>query len=214
MNESGIEVVPNGDGITIDLPQRELGGLKKLGWPIVGMASIGTLFMIFWISMPVSWGVDLLRQGQKFGWLFVAFGSLGLGGLFASAKFLIFGIALLRDKTRCSVTVSKNRIVSREKFGWFSLKQKVKRSEVNQIFVLPIGSTGSSSDGASGSALGFVESFFGGDTSNFYGISNQKRDGQMIAPAYPKEILDSVAASIVPSRATIPKAAVSGRCRI
>ena len=196
MHESEIEVVPNGEGVTIHLPQRELGGFKKAGWLIVGISSIGTLFMIFWISMPVSWGVDLLRQGQMFGWLFVAFGSLGLGGLYASAKFLALGISVLRDKTRCSVTVSDKRIVSQEKFGWFGWKQKIKRSEVDQIFVLPIGSIGSSREEPSGSGLGFLESIFDGDTSNFYAITNQKRDGQMIAPGYPKEIVDSVATTI------------------
>lgn len=198
MNESGVDIEPIGDGVAIHLPRRELGSLRKVGWIIVGFSLLGTLFLIGWMATPVWWGVDLIRQGKTFGWLLVAFGCLGLGGLYATVKYLTLGISILRDKTHCSITVFENRILGRERFGWFSMKHKMERSEFKQIFVLPIGSVNDSRGETSGNqlVLGLVESFFGGDSRNFYGIANQKRNGTMLAPGYPKEILDSVAAAM------------------
>ena len=198
MNESAIDVEPIGDGVAIHLPYRQLGNLKRVGWIIVALSLMGAIFLIGWISTPLLWGIDLIRQGQMFGWLLVAFGSLGFIGLFAAVRFLTLGICILCNRTRCSITVSESRILGREKFGWFSFKSKWDRSEFKQIFVMPIGSIGSSREVESGnrSALGFIESFFGGEGKNFYAMSNKKRNGDTIGTGYPKEVIDAAAVAI------------------
>jgi len=197
MDESEIDIESVGDGIAIHLPDRKLGDAKKAGWVIVGMAAVGMLFMLCWILTPVSMGVGLIRKGEMFGWLFVAFGSLGLGGLYAAGKFLSLGVAVLRDKTRCTITVTDEKIVAREKFGWFSYKRQMDREEIEQLFIMPVGSIRGSRDvnKDNRTSLKVLESFFG-DVSDFYAITNRKRDGDMMAAGYSREILDSAAAAI------------------
>jgi len=198
MDESEIDIEPIGDGVRIHLPNRKLGGAKKVGWAILVMALLITLFMISWIAMPVGWGIGIMMKGEMLGALFIAFGCLGLGGLYAAAKFIALGVAVLKDRTRCSVSIEENRLLCREHFGWFSYKRKIPRDSIDQLYIAPVGAMGSSRSETSENRSGVVmiDSVLGGDVSNLYSIITNKRNGKRIVPGYPKEILDLAASAI------------------
>ena len=45
------------------LPSRELGPLRKFGWIAVAAGTFVFLFMVSWIGMPLSMGVELIMDG-------------------------------------------------------------------------------------------------------------------------------------------------------
>ena len=200
MEYPGIKIEPNGSGIEILLPVRDIGNAKNAGFLAIAFGIFVSVFMAFWTGTPISWGVQLINQGGPvwFGALFMAFGCLGLGGLFFALKLIVFGTVVLRNKTRCSVMVEPNLIVSKEIFGWFSHKHKVNREKVDQLYVVPLGATVKSGmDAQSGNeSPKFIKSIFGSKLEHLFAISTSKRDGALIALGYPKEIIESVAHAI------------------
>ncbi|QEG22606.1 hypothetical protein [Mariniblastus fucicola] len=198
MEESGIEITPLGDGVEICLPCRLLGGVARAGWFVIAFGAMATLFMISWISVPVGWGINVVWQGNIFGLLLVGFGCFGLVGLYGTAKLLALGMAIVHNRTRCVVTVGPKRIVSCERFGWFSFKTKINRGDVKQLFVLPLAAvkSGERDSDDEQKALGLLGTFFGGDASDFFSISTRKLKGKLIAPAYPADVLQPVAAAV------------------
>ncbi len=198
MPDSEFDIEPTGDGIVIHLPFRKLDGAYKLGWIVIAFATFMTLFMAAWIATPVAWGVALLRQGEMFGTLFIAFGCFGFGGLFFALKVMAFGVALVRNRIRCSVIVDGDRVVNHERFGWFGLKTRIERSKVETLFVAPLTIVNDEDDEKpSRPTLRLFDSLFGTNAAEFYLIRTEKRKGRVIAPLYSREILDSVAAAIV-----------------
>jgi len=99
------------------LPSRDLGGLQQFGWVPLGGGVFTGLFMLFWIAGPLLSGIDLLQQGQWFGWLLVAFASTGLVGLSAAVAMLVFGLAVLRQNTFGMIELRGDRLVAWERFG-------------------------------------------------------------------------------------------------
>jgi len=198
MITASIEVEPLGDGVTINLPCRKLGTARRIGWLPIGFGIFLCFFMITWIATPMIMGIGVLRQGQMFGWLIIGFGCIGLVGLFHAIRIFVLGISILRDRTRCTVTVEDSKIVNREKFGWFSHKFKFKRSDIDRLFVVPITSVEVSSEGdTDGPGVHrFFEFLFGNDLHKHFAITPRKRGGKLIAAAYPEELLVSVATAI------------------
>lgn len=198
MTNSNVEIEPLGDGIAIHLPYRQLGSAKRIGWLPLAFGVFVSLFMIGWIATPVFWGIEILKKGEVFGWLFIGFGSIGLIGLYHTMKILAAGISILNNQMRCTVTVNESQIVNREKFGWFSHKYKFKRSDIEQLFVVPISSVSVSPDRESSevNTSGLIEFLFGDNHHLQFTITPQKRGGKLIAAAYPRGLLDEVAETI------------------
>jgi len=51
-----------GDGVRYRLPYRKLGRGRHLGWIGIGFGAFVTLFMIAWMSGPISGGIKRLGQ--------------------------------------------------------------------------------------------------------------------------------------------------------
>ena len=198
MADSEIDIEPIGNGIKIQLPNRTLGSAKKVGWLILLLSVMVTLFMIGWIAVPASMGVGMLVKGDMSGALFLVFGCVGLGGLYTAAKMMSLAIAVLRDRTRSSVSIDGKRILCREHFGWFSHRRKIKRDEVDQLYIAPVGVMSNSGGGRSEgrSVVDMIDSILDADLGSLYSIVTKKRNGKQIVPGYSKEILESVASAI------------------
>ncbi len=65
MSDSRIDVEPTGDGITIHLPFRELGGAAKAGWIAIGLGFCIALFMVGWIATPVTFSHEVTTCRRK-----------------------------------------------------------------------------------------------------------------------------------------------------
>lgn len=200
MEETNFRIEPIGDGIEIHLPRRNLEGIAKVGWLLIGFGLFGTIFMAFWIGTPISWGIDMIvnQGGPKwFGALFIGFGCLGLGGLYIAIKAIAFGVVVLRNRTRCSVRVERNRVVGKERFGWFNHKTRVKRDQISELFILPL-SSASEPDikGKPASPSKLAASMFVSNFESLHAISTSARSGTLLAIGYQRELLESVATAI------------------
>lgn len=196
MTKPAIDIEPTGDGVSIRLPFRDLDGARKAGWIAIGFGGFATLFMIAWITGPVSIGIGLVRQGDMFGAAIIAFGCLGLLGLLATAKIVAFGYALLRNQIRCTVYMDEKHIVNREQFGWFSHKTKLKRDSVKNLFIAPLAMSDSDDHESNRNTVNFFDSLFDGNASELSLIRTDKRKGKIIAPGYSRELLEMVATAI------------------
>ena len=136
MQASEIQVESAAGRTRLRLPLRDLGGLRHFGWLAIGGGVFTGLFMLFWISGPLLSGIDLLQQGQWFGWLLVGFASTGLIGLSAAITMLVFGIALLRQNTYGLIELRGDRLVAWERFGL--LWKRVTNVPLDQIQALEI----------------------------------------------------------------------------
>ncbi len=117
MSASEIQVESAAGRTRLRLPMRDLGGLRQFGWLAIGGGVFTGLFMLFWISGPLLSGIDLLQQGQWFGWLLVGFAGTGLIGLSASVAMLLFGTAVLRQKTYGLIEIQGDRLLAWECCG-------------------------------------------------------------------------------------------------
>lgn len=136
MSASEIQVESAAGRTRLRLPMRDLGGLRQFGWLAIGGGVFTGLFMLFWISGPLLSGIDLLQQGQWFGWLLVGFASTGLIGLSAAVTMLTFGIALLRQNTYGLMEIRSDRLLAWERFGL--LWKRVTNVPLDQIRALEI----------------------------------------------------------------------------
>ena len=55
----------SGGGTRFVLPRRQLAGVRKFGWIIIGFGGFVTAFMIFWMSGPILSGVKQLQEQQE-----------------------------------------------------------------------------------------------------------------------------------------------------
>ena len=115
------------------LPTRQLDDVAKYGWGLIAAGLILTLFMVFWIATPLSWGVDLIRQKVMFGWLFVLFSATGLGGLFFGIRFLVLGFNIKNNRSRVELSIRNNKLISTEKLGWFDWRRKVRLDSIDEL---------------------------------------------------------------------------------
>ena len=197
MDQNGIEIEPTAGGVSIHLPFRQLGSGRKIGWVPLAFGVFVSLFMLAWIGIPMSWGIDLLMQGQLFGLLFIGFCCLGFSGLFFAAKVVTLGISILIDRTRSTVEVTDTQIVNRERFGWFSHKLEVDRKDVSKLFVTRVSSLSASPADDSQPAFGVLEFLFGNDLHKFFAITGKEQsDKPVAAPFYPEILVQSVAKAI------------------
>ena len=178
---NSFEAEPTSYGHKIRLPDRDLGDATIFGWALIGIGGIGSLFMLGWISGPTSEGVKMILKGQWFGCLLTAFGMLGLPGLFVAVKVFAAGLAIKRNRVGCEIRITSKRVISREKFGWFSHSIKVERKKIESLFLRPFffGEQNTSQ----------VDWFTKRVPENFYAIATEARKGKLIAAGYPSETL-------------------------
>ena len=120
--------------VLIRLPRRELGALSKSGWLLIGLGTIGILFMIGWISVPLSWAIDAFRQKE---WIFglglTAFSSTGLIGLHHIKNIFIAGVGIVADRTSTTIQWKPNELVVLEHLAWFRWKRKCKLEKIGRL---------------------------------------------------------------------------------
>ena len=121
---------------TIELPARQLGKSKLIGWiPLL----FGVILLIMGITwMSVVWRMQLNVGGPQpriFSWILFAFGGFGLMPFFYGVKTSALGIALLSNRTRTSLWLKNKTLVVSEKFFGFSLKRKVSLLNVSQLSI-------------------------------------------------------------------------------
>ena len=181
-----IEVEPTSYGQRIKLPNRDLGKAAVFGWVLIAFGSVGVLFMLGWISGPASEGIKMVLQGQWFGWLLIAFGMTGLIGLFIAAKIFAGGLALVRNRIGCEIRITNKRVISREKFGWFSFSFKVERKKIESLFLRPL-SMGEYLDRDDNTSQGnwIIDRL----PDDLYAIATHARKGSLIAAGYPSDTL-------------------------
>ena len=98
------------------LPRRQLGRIRHVGWILFGMGGFVTLFMIGWMWLPITSGIEELQQKQTGGWLSIAFGCAGILGLVPALGLLLAGIAIAFNRTSCVVDVRDGVLRTQERF--------------------------------------------------------------------------------------------------
>ena len=196
MQKDSIQCEPTGDGIRVRLPNRSLKDVAKIGWVAVVFGSFGVLFMLAWISGPVTIGVKLLQQGGPAGWMPIAFGMFGLFGLYGTTKIAVFGLCLVRNRIGCEVTVDSKQVISREIFGWFSHSTKISRTDIDGLFLVSLLAGHDAIDSNPRPSSALLRSILGAKAADLFAIRTRKRTGKMIAMGYPRETLETVAESI------------------
>ena len=191
MSTVHLEAEPTGYGQRIRLPNRDLGGMTVLGWVLVVFGSIGALFMLGWTAGPAAIGIGFIFKGEWIGYVVLAFGMLGLGGLFVALKFLAAGIAIVRNRLGCEIRITNDQVISREQFGWFSQSFKVDRKKIESLFLRPL--LPEELDGTDRPANAQIEWFAKRLPRNLHAIAIQPKKGMLIAAGYPNEIVSPLA---------------------
>ena len=190
-NEYRIEAEPTRYGQRIQLPDRDFGEASVFGWALVAFGAVGVLFMLGWIGFPVTMGIGLVLQGQWFGCLIIGFGMLGMSGLFMSLKLLTAGIAIVRNRVGCEIQITNDKLISRERFGWFSHRTKVDRKKIDSLFLRPLLSDSFEDDGGQTNLQ--IDWLTKKLPANWYVISTEQRKGSMFAAGYPSDVLAPLA---------------------
>ena len=182
---NSIEAEPTSYGQRIELPDRDVGDAAVFGWVLVVFGSVGVLFMLGWISGPASEGINMMLRGQWLGCLLFAFGMLGLGGLFIAIKICAAGLAIVRNRVGCEIRITNKRVISREKFGWFSHNTKVERNKIESLFLSPmlIGEYDTSQ-------INWITKRLPND---WFAIATKAQKGTLLAAGYPAKTLLPVA---------------------
>ncbi|MEK6247065.1 MAG: hypothetical protein N2C12_02730, partial [Planctomycetales bacterium] len=176
------------------LPIRNLGMIRRLGWPLVAMGIFTTCFTVAWMAFSIIGGIMQDQAAQGFSALLIGFGLLGLFGLIPALGMLLIGFTFAANRSRCVVEIRNGKLYSNEPLFLFTWRR---RRPIDLIRELSIESLGSHFNQrhinsrnhsrflttAAGAAYGIVAS--GRDTKKF-----------LVAPAYPKELLVRLANEI------------------
>jgi hypothetical protein len=180
-------------GITrLRLPRRDLSAHRKLGWTGIGFGTVLCLFMILWISGPLSMGIDQLLKGELFGIGMVLFACSGLIGLGIAFMILAAAIGVLTNRTFSQIEIRGQRLNSREYFGPISLRLvNLKFSQIKQLEISPMPQEW----------FGKGENSFKIDVEvDWYVLRAEAtvptRRPPLLAVAYPSELLQQVAETI------------------
>ena len=128
-----IEFEKDYDQTRWSLPNRDVGAYRQYGWLVFGFGLFATLFMVGWIAGPLTIGVKLIADGQWFGWLPVAFSMVGVFGLFFGLRLMTLGYRLTKNTTRSEVLISRGKLFSIEKLGWFDWRRKIKLEKIAEL---------------------------------------------------------------------------------
>ncbi len=194
-SQSEVEVVRVGERMVLRFPARELGHLSQWGWAPLAVGSFGILFMTFWMAQPTIWGIRMILQGQWMGLVSIAFGMCGLVGMFFAIKTFAFGLAVIQNRTRSEIELNSKALISRERFGWFSLKSRWK---INSIERFELTRQASMRDAADAEKVNqWLESRL---PAHWYALrvisSESAKTFSVIAIAYPRDLVIDAARNI------------------
>lgn len=124
------------DRVLIELPQRNLGQERvTIGWIMTGFGFFITAFLLVWTLGMTIPGLVVVAQGDWFGIPFVIIGLFGLFGLVQAQKLLAGGITVLRNRTRCSIEITPDRILSTEHLMWTRFRRKTPVTQIAKLVV-------------------------------------------------------------------------------
>ncbi len=182
------------DGMRYRLPRRRLGRIRQLGWIAVGFGLFMTLFMIAWMSGPISSGLEDLQKGGaagRMGWIAIAFGCFGLLGLIPALGLLFGGIAVVRNRTWCDIEVRSGKITVKERFSLIRLRRKRATSDIQRLRVTD--ASEASDDKQSHDWQTWLGDY---DTALMADTGGARKFA--IAVAYPRELLARLAEELAP----------------
>ena len=192
MNERKIIIESAGQGTRLVLPKRDLGSAAKLGWVGVVFGGVVVLFMISWMWMPVSSGIEMIRNGNMFGVLFLLFGAIGLVGMFMAFRIISAGRAIVNNGTFGEITIADSKVVYREKLGWFSFKKITTFEQIESIRLSSPFDLAESS-GRSAQTVSLGAGWLPDDLGTIF-LTRKKSN--VLAPLYPAELLVEAAVLI------------------
>lgn len=172
------------------LPVRQLGpGRRGPGIAVLLLGGFLCLFMLIWLVTPAVMGLQMLFKGEWFGWLLVGMATVGGICLFFAAKLLAAGWSLIRNQTRCEVSVGNRHLASIEWFGWLRFRR---RCRVEQVKRLELDSAQRSLRRPSEGDAEMIRKFLGDHQGAIQAV---RGDGSrfVIAPAYPQDTLRELA---------------------
>ena len=142
------------------------------------------IFMIYWMTVPISGGLSMLQEQKAFGWgLIIVFGLVGMGGLLLALCIVVAGLCLLTNSTRCVIELRKGKLWSIERLGPVRLRRKRPVNGIRRFAVIPV----SEMDDRENGAWSIVKAFDG----SLEALVARGGDGGEFASAvgYPREML-------------------------
>lgn len=199
-NEPDYLEEPLATGVRFILPRRELGSMRHVGWVIAGVGAIGALFMVGWMWQPIAGGIKQLQAAppgqQMFGWISIGFGCLGLIGLTITVGMVMAGLAIVWNRSRCTVEIRSGRLFATDHFFFYRLRRKMPVAEIQRLRLA----------GPRNAAEKFSrerEKFSSDDLSGLVGrydtvllADRANKRSMAIAVAYPHEMLSRLATEI------------------
>lgn len=163
------------------LPNRDLGNAAPIGWIIVAIGVFVCAFMAFWMWTPIVAGIELLQKGLMFGYLVIAFGAIGLVGLFIALGTIACGWSIVKNRSRCSVEIRNDNIYSIEHFGWLKWRRKCRIKNIDRLQLVQALESKHDQEELERSPLWLL--------GTLYGISAISGESSfLIAPGYKREI--------------------------
>ena len=102
------------------LPRRNLdiSGARMAGWAALAGGLFVVVFVLCWMAFSIIPGILEIRKNNDEGWMMVGYGCLGFLGLLPAIGIVLGGLAILGNKTHCTIELDQTRIRSQERF-WF-----------------------------------------------------------------------------------------------
>lgn len=139
MKTEPIQVERTPFGSTIQLPYRDLQKTRMLGWVPLGFGMFILMFMLSWMSGSIVPGINMVKNGEAFGYFLILFGLMGLPGLLFAISFLVLGQTILRNRTRGLIEIRDQRLIYRERIGWFSKTfKKVQLEDLTRLEIVDV----------------------------------------------------------------------------
>ena len=111
------------------LPQRDLSSASKHGWAAVVCGLFGMMLGLWW--MATTTGPELWNNAPD--WGMVALGSIGLIAIVPAIGIAYCGVAILRNKTYCTIELDQDGLVSRDRIGIFSWSRNQHAATITRL---------------------------------------------------------------------------------
>ena len=98
------------------LPHRDLSSASRHGWAAITCGLFGATLGLCWMAntaFPELWNNNAPNLGM------VALGCFGLVFILPAIAIAYCGVAVLRNKTYCTIELGQDGLVSRDRVGWF-----------------------------------------------------------------------------------------------
>lgn len=185
-----------GDGVRYRLPRRRLGRARHLGWIVVAVGLVMTMFMIGWMSGPIMMGIKDLQKGAGDGWFAIGFSCFGLLGLVPALGIFMGGFAIVCNRTRCEIEVRRGRVTVKERFFLARIKRKRDIAGIHELRVSDA-SEHSVQNQRPQESLHHAAVWLGNSDNALLAITGHKGKF-LIAAAYPRDLLLRLAEELAP----------------